>query len=1237
MVNTQQVIARVENINTGCYGTTTLDLIVQQAPVTCIPTPLEYCDPDSDGFGEFDLTLADNEVACGATAGLIITYHETMADAENNINPIIGIYNNIVVNTQMIYVRIESVTTITDCASFVELQLIVNPTPQITDPSPLEVCDDDADGFASFDLTLIEPEVLNLLDADATNDLDPTQYIVSYYFDEVNANNGNNPIATPDAFVNTIMDTQTIWIRVTDNTNSCATVRPLVLIVNPLPVLVQPDALELCDVNNPGDEVEEFNLEDANAQILNGQTGITLTYYDNQADADLGGMAGQIFSPYTNTSNAQTIYVRAAINVTGCYDTITLDLRVNPIPSPIAMPAVYQECDDDNDGFASFDLDSQSATIINGEPGVTAIYYETMEDAESMTNPLVSPYQNIVANLQTIYVVVVNTGTMTTPATGCFTIVELPLEVLPAPVVDLEADLIADGYVICDDDGDGFAQFDFDTVITPDVLDAQDPADYVLTYHVTQADAETGNNPITNTSNYTNVSNPQTIYIRLESLLNGCVTTTASFEISVSLPPVINPAYDNELSLCDDLDADYFEANDGVTSFDLTVEDAEIVNGNASWIVVYYETMADAQAGTNPIADPTNYTNIATPQTVYVSVTDADTSCSSYTTVTIRVLPNPSPSPNPVDLELCDDNDVLGTGPNDLAEVFDLTQNETFIINGEVGVTASYYTNQTDAIAGTNAIVDPTMHINEDPDTPGVALTPQTIYVRLTNGDDTTGLNGTGCFTLVDFDVIVNPLPVVTPVDNYTHCEFGTDGVYESFDFNTMTDAILNGQDPTIFTVTYHETQAEADTAMNDLIPSGLYTNTSNPQTIYVNITNTVTGCFTTALTFDLQVHEDAYANEDMEPIEYTLCDDNMEFDGDPTNDSVAFDLVTLNPEVLDDQDPASYIVSYYLTQADADAGTNPLAIPYTNVTNPQIIFVRVDNNTMVDDGMGNMVDSSDCYDTAEVTLEVNPMPSFDLEDNYLLCINTNGTEVINTPAVDTGLSPADGYSFVWFLEDAEQPQYANMGSITPTEGGNYHVVVTNIQGCSTIVGDPNTETFVEVSEPPVVTAEITTLAFADQHDIEVTATTTASNAISVYEFSIDGGTWEVNTPNDGMYTFSNVEAGEHTITVRDIIGCGETTITITVIDYPQYFTPNGDGYHDTWNILGLAGQPDAIIYIFDRYGKLLKQISPSGDGWNGLYNGKPMANSSYWFTVQYREPTTNEVKTLKAHFALKR
>ncbi|MBL7866385.1 MAG: T9SS type B sorting domain-containing protein, partial [Flavobacterium lindanitolerans] len=82
-------------------------------------------------------------------------------------------------------------------------------------------------------------------------------------------------------------------------------------------------------------------------------------------------------------------------------------------------------------------------------------------------------------------------------------------------------------------------------------------------------------------------------------------------------------------------------------------------------------------------------------------------------------------------------------------------------------------------------------------------------------------------------------------------------------------------------------------------------------------------------------------------------------------------------------------------------------------------------------------------------------------------------------------------------------------------------------------------------------------------------------------------------------------------------------------------FTPNADGYNDTWNIIGLADQPEAAIYIFDRYGKLLKQISPAGSGWDGTMNGNPLPSTDYWFKVLYKE--NNASKEFKAHFSLKR
>ena len=166
----------------------------------------------------------------------------------------------------------------------------------------------------------------------------------------------------------------------------------------------------------------------------------------------------------------------------------------------------------------------------------------------------------------------------------------------------------------------------------------------------------------------------------------------------------------------------------------------------------------------------------------------------------------------------------------------------------------------------------------------------------------------------------------------------------------------------------------------------------------------------------------------------------------------------------------------------------------------------------------------------------------------------------------------------------------------------------------------------IESAPPEIVLVDVTTDAFSELHIIEVTVTGPGD-----YEYSLDEGAWQDSN------IFTDVSAGDHQVTVRDKIGCGYVSDTITVMDYPKFFTPNGDGYNDTWNIKGIAEQPSAKIYIFDRYGKLLKQISPSSEGWNGTYNGNPMPTSDYWFVVEYNEPNTGEPKEFKAHFTLKR
>ena len=106
---------------------------------------------------------------------------------------------------------------------------------------------------------------------------------------------------------------------------------------------------------------------------------------------------------------------------------------------------------------------------------------------------------------------------------------------------------------------------------------------------------------------------------------------------------------------------------------------------------------------------------------------------------------------------------------------------------------------------------------------------------------------------------------------------------------------------------------------------------------------------------------------------------------------------------------------------------------------------------------------------------------------------------------------------------------------------------------------------------------------------------------------------------------------GNYTVTIKDLNGCNPTFESIYVLDYPKFFTPNGDGINDFWKIENLS-QPAAKIYIFNRYGKLLKQISPNGMGWDGTLSGSPLPASDYWFTLFLEDG-----RIIKGHFALKR
>src|SRR5690606_27623712 len=385
-----------------------------------------------------------------------------------------------------------------------------------------------------------------------------------------------------------------------------------------------------------------------------------------------------------NTATPQTVIGRVTSEF-GCNTLITLTLTVLPNPNPNTAPDPLELCDDDDDGIVGgWDLYLADLDIIAGEPDVSVLYYEDLADAVAGIpgTEILMPYINIVPFVQTVYARVVKN--IPPASVGCFTIVELELHVIDLPDMPLMPPF-ADPFIGCDESGSGTAIFDL-TLQDEGVLGVQDPADFLpITYYELQADAEAGipGTEIPNPTTYIS-GGAQTIWVRLESLITGCARVTP-FELEIELFPTIGVG--NDLTPCDDL-VNGRTADDGISTFDLTVNTPLITLGDPNLEVFYYATPIDQQ-NNNPIADPSAYQNTTSPQQEIFVTAYSGNGCRATNTFFIIVEPNPLAF-SPGEMVACDSN-------NDGFALFDLSTQTAFITAGDVNLTVSYHRTLLDA------------------------------------------------------------------------------------------------------------------------------------------------------------------------------------------------------------------------------------------------------------------------------------------------------------------------------------------------------------------------------------------------------------------------------------------------------------------------------------------------------------------------------------------------------------
>ena len=660
--------------------------------------------------------------------------------------------------------------------------------------------------------------------------------------------------------------------------------------------------------------------------------------------------------------------------------------------------------------------------------------------------------------------------------------------------------------------------------------------------------------------------------------------------------------------------------------------------------VLYFETENNAINNNNPIDKNTAYLPSSNPQTIYVRLQNEDYSnCFKVAPMQIEVRQAPIYN-NPTDIFECDANKT-GLATTNLNEKI-----EQISANSPTNLNVTFHLSPLNAIVGANEIPLNYTSISN----------PQIIYARIEN-------TNSSCFDIQTFNINTLSLPEVTYGQSLAACG-------DNYNFYTqwnLTEIELNVLDGRQYNIDFTYFESEADLlADNNRIPNPeAYTNTSNPQTIYAKIRNATTDCFD-IVPFQLIVNSPPQINEFQT---FNICE----------NSENQVDLLEINEIILDDS--FNVIIGYYANETSAENKENPLDSNYTYLNTTETLFARVEYSTtqcyavypfqlvinalpvanqpndliVCDDDIDGFVEldltqqnsailgnqnpneysisfynseinaienlqpfnqnhiafnneiifvrveniATGCYAITQFSTVINSIPTISIPDQ-VVCLN-------NLPLVVSAETNNPLDSYLWSTS-------ATTSQIEITEIDTYSVTITNQFGCQ------NTSTFNVIESESATIDVVETIDFSDPNNITVTI-----NGIGDYLYQLNNSNPQISN------VFENVPIGYNTVTIIDQNGCAEVNKTVLVIDAPKHMSPNNDGDFDTWHIAGVETLPGTVINIFDRKGKLLKQLKHDSLGWDGTYNGQNMPASDYWFTAIIQQ--NGKSFKILGHFSLKR
>ncbi|AQS94103.1 hypothetical protein BXQ17_08510 [Polaribacter sp. BM10] len=346
-----------------------------------------------------------------------------------------------------IYNVTATVTHIDNTVYTIPKEIEIFEAPNINQNVSLKQCDNsDINGFSFFNLNEVKEKIV-------TN---PENYTITFHEDKTLAENKGIAISNVANYENNRVSSDTIWARV-ENSNGCFDVSEVDLLVSTtqIPINFSKSFYQCDNGTNTADGIAIFDFSEVTNDIINifpSSQQLGITYYKNEEDALAEENAILDISNYENIGypNEQKIYIRVDSkidnNCLGLGSHISLNVEKTPVANPVT---INPECDNDRDGFYSFDTSTINSTIIGSQTNVTVSYFD--ESGNNLSSPLPNPF---ITKSQKITARVENSTSKDLDG-KCYEETILNFVVNSVPIANSITPIEK-----CDNDYDGIASFD---------------------------------------------------------------------------------------------------------------------------------------------------------------------------------------------------------------------------------------------------------------------------------------------------------------------------------------------------------------------------------------------------------------------------------------------------------------------------------------------------------------------------------------------------------------------------------------------------------------------------------------------------------------------------------------------------------------------------------------------------------------------------------------------------------